>query len=372
MALDRLVPGVWAELADEPGHGRANAVAVVDDDGVTVVDTLMVRSQWEPFAAAVEAIGMPVRRVVLTSSNVEFAGGTNRFRMAAVYGRPQASAHLDQPADPELFRRLHPSFADEFDDEFRTRPVSHVVDAPVQLTAGGGAGAAGRPAGGEPRRRPARRVDGARRGHVRVRRHAQRRPGRPGPVGDAPRLAVGAGPIVVPGHGPVGGEEEVRALQAYLRACVDAEGDVARLADGPWREWAGASEWDPVNVERAALLAEGRDEPPADPAARRLGLTAELAVAADLRTAATASSIVLATTSADSTRTCTEAPSSSGSAMRVRTGGSRSWRSEPRSGSVPTTTASSTSPRAVAQHERLGEVDDGAVTRRLPADAPPP
>ena len=52
--MDLLVPGVYAQLADEPGHGATNAGVVVDDDGVTVVDTLMVPSQWEPFAAAVD------------------------------------------------------------------------------------------------------------------------------------------------------------------------------------------------------------------------------------------------------------------------------------------------------------------------------
>ena len=31
---------------------------------------------------------------------------------------------------------------------------------------------------------------------------------------------------IVPGHGPVGGDAEVRELQAYLRACVAADGDV--------------------------------------------------------------------------------------------------------------------------------------------------
>jgi glyoxylase-like metal-dependent hydrolase (beta-lactamase superfamily II) len=77
------------------------------------------------------------------------------------------------------------------------------------------------------------------------------------------------GPIVVPGHGPIGGEEEVRALQAYLRAVVAAEGDPRRLANGPWRDWPG-HEWDEPNVERAALLAAGRDEPPPS-LLRRLG-----------------------------------------------------------------------------------------------------
>jgi glyoxylase-like metal-dependent hydrolase (beta-lactamase superfamily II) len=269
--MDLLVPGVYAELADEPGHGAANATAVVDEDGVTVVDTLMVPSQWEPFGAAVESLGAPIRRVALTSSNVEFAGGTTRFRLAAVYARPQASAHLDQPADPALFRRLHPRFADGFDDEFRTRPVSHVVDAPVQLTPA----ITLVPLSGQQAENLVAVLNGA--GLMLAGAMCSFAVTPNAGQGDPARWAddldqlLELAPVVVPGHGPIGGEEEVRALQAYLRACVAAEGDVARLADGPWRRWTGAAEWDVVNVERAALLAEGRDEPPPTLLAR-LGL----------------------------------------------------------------------------------------------------
>ena len=66
---------------------------------------------------------------------------------------------------------------------------------------------------------------------------------------------------IVPGHGPVGGADEVRALQGYLRACAGAGGDPARIGPGPWDEWAGR-EWDVVNVERAAGLAAGDLAPP--------------------------------------------------------------------------------------------------------------
>ncbi|MBA2282190.1 MAG: hypothetical protein H0W25_13320 [Acidimicrobiia bacterium] len=271
-SLVPLVGGVFAWLDDDPRHGAANAGVVVDEDGVTVVDTLMVAEQWEPFGAAVDAIGRPMKRVVLTSSNVEFAGGTGRFRLGAVYGRPQASAHLDQPADPELFRRLHPAFAPSFDDEFATRPISHVVDAPARLTPactlvpmtgqleenlvvvleGEGIAFAGAMCsfGVTPN---------AAQGH-------------PARWAEELDRLVDLAPIVVPGHGPIGGEEEVRELQAYLRAVVAADGDPARLAPGPWRDWRGAADWDVVNVERAALLAAGRDEPPMT-LLTRLGLT---------------------------------------------------------------------------------------------------
>jgi glyoxylase-like metal-dependent hydrolase (beta-lactamase superfamily II) len=269
-ALAPLLPGVHAWLADAPGHGATNAGVVVDDDGVTIVDTLMVPSQWEPFGDAVDALGLPERRVVLTSSNIEFSGGTRRFRLSAVYGRPQASTHLDQPADPALFRRLHPAFAAELDDETSTRPVSHVVDDVVQLTAA----CALVPMSGQQEENLVAVLPGG--GVVFAGAMAafgvtpNAAQGDPGRWADELDRLVGLAPIVVPGHGPVGGEEEVRELQAYLRACVAAEGDVARLGDGPWTRWVDR-DWDIVNVERAALLAQGRDEPPPSLLAR-LGL----------------------------------------------------------------------------------------------------
>jgi len=273
--MELLVPGVYAQLAELPGHGAANAAAVVDADGVTVVDTLMVPSQYGPFAAEVEALGVPIRRVVLTSSNIEFSGGTPAFRLAAIYGRPQASAHLDQPADPALFRRLHPAFAAELADPAEgdpplTRPVSHVIDAPVQLTPA----LAVLPFAGQLEENLVAVVAGA--GVVLAGAMASfgvtpnAAQGDPAAWADALDSLLDLGPIVVPGHGPIGGEEEVRDLQAYLRAVVAAEGDLDRLGDGPWTRWTGR-EWDVVNVERAALLAEGRDDPPPTLLAR-LGL----------------------------------------------------------------------------------------------------
>jgi len=50
--LEKLGDGVWGWLQPGGGSGISNAGVVADDDGLTVVDCLMVRSQWEPFAAS--------------------------------------------------------------------------------------------------------------------------------------------------------------------------------------------------------------------------------------------------------------------------------------------------------------------------------
>src|SRR3954462_848173 len=102
--LTELGDGVYAWLQPGGESGVANAGVVVDDDGITVIDTLMVRSQWEPFAAAVRDLGGPVRRVGLTHAHVDHVGGTKAFPAAAVYGSRQTSRALDQTMPLDAYK----------------------------------------------------------------------------------------------------------------------------------------------------------------------------------------------------------------------------------------------------------------------------
>lgn len=259
-SLTPIVPGVLAWLEPEPNTGRANAGVVVDEDGLTVVDTLMVPSQSTALAAAVAELGRPVRRVVLTSGQIEFAGGTGQYPLAAVYGSPATSAHLDQPPNTEAYQRFMPEFADEFEG-LVTRPVSHVVDAPALLTpAVELIPAQGHTAGNLLVRVPAAGVLFAG-GICSFGVTPLAFQGNPAVWADVLGPLAELGDVVVPGHGPVGGSEEIRALQAYLVACVDAEGDTGAIPPGPWDRWA-ARELDAINVERAHLLAQGDERVP--------------------------------------------------------------------------------------------------------------
>jgi glyoxylase-like metal-dependent hydrolase (beta-lactamase superfamily II) len=268
--------GVWAWVQPDGRFGVANAGVVADADGLTVIDTLMVPSQWEPFGEAVDALGAPVRRVVLTNAHIDHVGGTWRFRLAAVYGSPATSAQLDEPADVGVYHRVLPDFRwgfDELEQRRRdveaeevasplprevplTRPVTHEVDAPAQLTA----------------RVELLPVTGHTAGDllVVVADADVAFLGGVGWFGSTP-LALHGDPatwvgvldvvgdlagVLVPGHGPVGGPDEVAAQRAYLQACIDAAGDPARLGPGPWTGWADRR-FDPVNVERAARMAVG-------------------------------------------------------------------------------------------------------------------
>ena len=262
-SLTELGDGIYAWLQPGGESGVANAGVVVDDDGITVIDTLMVRSQWEPFAAAVAELDLPVRRALLTHAHIDHCGGTKSFPHAAVYGSRQTSDVLDAAMPIDGYKAFMPAFESEFDDleELGTRPVTHIVDGPAYLTP----------------RVELLPAEGHTQGDILVL------------VADADLLFAGdlcffgvtplafqgnpavwaemldaiadlAG-VIVPGHGPVGGEAEVRELQGYLHACVDAHGDVHAIPPGPWDTWL-ERERDAINVERAAMLARGDDEIP--------------------------------------------------------------------------------------------------------------
>jgi len=261
--LEALADGVWVWVQPGGDSGVSNAGVVADDDGLTIIDTLMVRSQWEPFAAAVAALGAPVRRVVLTHAHIDHVGGTKLFPLASIYASPQTSALLEQPPLTDAYKAFMPAFAHEFDDlaETGTRQVTHEVDGPAQLTTR----VELLPASGH--------TDGDLMALVAdadilfagdlcffgVTPLAFQ--GDPAVWADVLDTLPDLASTIVPGHGPVGGETECNALRDYLRACVDAQGDPSAVPSGPWDSWR-EPERVHINVERAAMLARGDNAMP--------------------------------------------------------------------------------------------------------------
>jgi cyclase len=252
-SLEAIGDGVLVWIQPGGGSGVSNAGVVVDDDGLTVIDTLMVRSQWEPFAAAVTELAAPVKRVVLTHAHVDHVGGTSAFRNAMILGSPATSALLDQTMPLDAYKAFMPAFAEEFDDlaETGTRPVSHLVDGAAPLTP----------------RVELLPATGHTDGDLMV-----LVPdadvlfagdlcffgvtplafqGDPAAWADTLTVVPELAAVVVPGHGPVGGAEQVRELEAYLRHCVEG-----RVPPGPWDAWLERDR-DAINIERSAMLRDG-------------------------------------------------------------------------------------------------------------------
>lgn len=257
--LTEIAPGV-ALWQGQGGPGEPNATVVIDDDGLTVVDALLSPTQAAPLAESCGALRLPVRRLIATSSHVEFVGGSSAFPLAAVYGTPQISAHLDQPPNVDGCRLLFPDHAVEFAD-LATRPVSHMITEAAWISAT----AVAVPLGGELDQNLA----------IQVPEHGVVACGALATFGTVPLLfdgspelliasldvIAGYGHIFVPGHGLPGSSDDVALLQNYLQACIDARGDVGRLGPGPWDDWAGR-QYNAVNIERAAMLADGDHNPP--------------------------------------------------------------------------------------------------------------
>src|SRR3954465_10737537 len=220
--LHELADGVFAWIQPGGESGVSNAGAIVDDDGITVVDSLMVRSQWEPFPAPRARLDRPVRRLVLTHAHIDHVGGSRAFINASVLGSQQTSDLLDGEMPLVAYKAFMPAFDKEFDElaEIGTRPVTHLVTDAAQLTP----------------RVELLPANGHTDGDVMVL------------VADVDVLFAGdlcffgvtplafqgnpanwanvldvvgdLAETIVPGHGPVGGETEIKELQQYLRHCV--------------------------------------------------------------------------------------------------------------------------------------------------------
>lgn len=255
--------------ATEASPGSSNVGVILDDDGFTVVDSLISPAEVRPLFDYLSTQGAPIRRLVLTSSHVPYVGGSGVFALPAVYGTPQISSHLDQPPEPRSCAAMFPDHADSISelDETVTRVVTHTVAEGAWLSPT----AVVAPTGGELAENLVVQVPEMRVVFAGAMASFGVTPmagsGDPARWADALDTMLTWGEIIVPGHGPLGGEEEVQDLQAYLRACVAAEGDVAAIGAGPWDTWTGRH-YDKVNVERAAMLAAGDDSPP--PALLRL------------------------------------------------------------------------------------------------------
>ncbi len=244
--------------------GTGNAGVIVEDDGITVIDTLLAPSAARALNNELaDRFGLPIKRVVYTSSHLDSVGGSAVFWMAARYGRTQTNVLLDQPAPIDAYRRLAPAFAHDYDTNprtaevpFATRPVSHVVDAAAWLTPL----VLALPVSGQQDENLVVLVPSAgvmfAGAFITIGTTPNAWDGDPVTWADTLGELADQATVIVPGYGPIGAPRHVHLLQAYLYACDDASGDPGRIPAGPWDDWTGR-DLDAVNVERAVRVAQG-------------------------------------------------------------------------------------------------------------------
>ena len=259
-SLQPIAPNVWAWI----GMGTGNAGVVIEDDGITVIDTLLAPSVARALNNELaDRFGLPIKRVILTSSHLDSVGGSAVFWMAARYGRTQTNVLLDQPAPIDAYKRLAPAFAHDYDTNprtaevpFATRPVSHVVDAAAWLTPL----VLALPVSGQQDENLVVLVPSAgvmfAGAFISIGTTPNAWDGDPVTWADTLGELADQATVIVPGYGPIGAPRHVHLLQAYLYACDDVSGDPSRIPAGPWDDWTGR-DLDAVNVERAVRVAQG-------------------------------------------------------------------------------------------------------------------
>ena len=247
--------GILLAQREPGGFGSANSVAIYEDDGITVVDACTVPAHAAELADLLADTGVPIRHLVYTSPHIDHVGGSSVYPLAAVYGRPETSALLEQPPNTSAYCHLEPSLTDEFTD-LTTRPVSHTVQEAAWLTSR----VVVAPTHGQTSENLVVQIPDANVVIAGAMACFGAVPpawaGDPAAWADQLDVLLGWGSTIVPAYGPVGGESEVRALQDYLRAVASGHPD-----EGPWTAWSN-QRFHPANIERAAALAAGDPSPP--------------------------------------------------------------------------------------------------------------
>ncbi len=233
--LTPLGEGVWAWIHPFTDRVASNAAVVLDDDGLTVIDSDGLARHHQALATAVAGLGYPVRRLVLTHSHLDHVAGVAAIgaqrnlatakTIEALAPGPQNGPLRGLAPDiaDEIAELTHPEDLEELTDLDTITPrlkaiecrghstsdlVLYVPDAGIVIAA-----------------------DMCFFGTVPV-----------GFQGDFDAWADSLtrvrelGTTFIPGHGAVGGVSNVDAVAAFIDAVREAD-DAESMPPGPWDDW---------------------------------------------------------------------------------------------------------------------------------------
>ena len=253
--LVEVAPGVFAYIQGGGGLGISNAGFIVGDEGVMVIDALMVPSMTRPFVEALRKVtDKPIRHLVNTHHHLDHTFGNQFFVPTEIIGHRRCREEmLSTGVNLENLRQRWPQYAAEWEEIKLTPPTTtfeekmtvHYGDRAIELLYTGPAHTYGDTLVYLPQARVLFAGDVAFyyvtplafQGHV------------SGWIRVVDRITGRLDVVtIVPGHGPVGGKRELsemagylrllrRAARHYFRQGVSAEDAAREIRLGDYADW---------------------------------------------------------------------------------------------------------------------------------------
>ena len=222
--LQEVAPNVFAYIHSGVGWDICNSGFIVGDDGVLVIDAMMVASQVRPYMEEIRKVtDKPIRYVVNTHHHVDHSLG-NQFYLPAeiVSHRGCREALISRGADVGMLSERYPQYRDDWVDArltpasitYEDKMIVHLGDKVVELLHPGPAHTYGDTLVYLPQDKVLFTGD--------VAFHYLTPLARDGHLSNWIRVANGIlnrldATALIPGHGPVSGKEVVSATLKYLR-----------------------------------------------------------------------------------------------------------------------------------------------------------
>jgi cyclase len=263
-SLIPLAPGVWFFFN---ANGMSNAGVIEEDDGLTVIDTLLTPAMALDFLRMVREVNpKPVRQVILTHFHGDHILGAEAFTGARLIAHENTRRYLKESGDYELRRFAgRPDSAAALANArvrlpeltFSSRLTLHSGERAVELSWPGPAHTSGDTIISVPKAVVSLPKDGIVfvgdllfNGVMPVLRSASPS----GWIETLKGLEANPDAVVIPGHGPVAGVSELTVMRRFLEDCLGlVRSAVARGATEQEilaievprsaREWPGQERW---------------------------------------------------------------------------------------------------------------------------------
>jgi cyclase len=235
LTLTPLGDGVWAWIHPFTDRVASNAAVVLDDDGLTVIDSDGLARHHQALATAVAGLGYPVRRLVLTHSHLDHVAGVEAIGAERNLATAKTIAALTTPPMTAPMQMLNPDIADEIAEITHPEDLEELTDLDAITPRLRAIECSGHSTSDLVLSVPDAGIviaaDMCFFGTVPV-----------GLQGDFDAWAESLtsvrdlGTTFVPGHGVVGDLGNVEAVAAYLDAIREAD-DAESMPPGPWDDW---------------------------------------------------------------------------------------------------------------------------------------